>query len=490
MILEIVIFLILSQLIFGLFLWYQVRDVYRYPNSFGFPVIGTLYDFYKGLSFMSLHNEYHYLKDISDRVGNGLYFAYVKGRRSVILSCPYIIEKISYNQSAAEKDPNTYGTVNPLIKGIFTYCSNDSEYKLRRKEVNNSLTKSLIDGPYANTFKRIGRKLTEDFVKNKDNLDLVYYCTNSALSIIKETHFGVENAEKNEDGRFFKVWIWILHFATLIFSNPLVAILFTFTYKIFDKVLMKKAHMLQAELGKSVKKHVRNTLKDPTAAPKYSTLSVVISLRNKSRNLDKFETKKELYELLLAGSHTAGTVLITSFAFMATLPEIQEKVWKEQYEIFGTSDRDPNIEDLKKMTYLERFIKEILRFFSPAFIGKVTTAEIKVGGVTIPAETVVYFLLGKAHMDPRFWKDPQVFNPDRAFEDQPKYAFAAFGVGVRSCPGMTYARQELKTIISIIIRKCKFFSQQKFEDFKYESHLMQEIVNLKPVRVEEREYLN
>lgn len=54
--------------------------------------------------------------------------------------------------------------------------------------------------------------------------------------------------------------------------------------------------------------------------------------------------------------------------------------------------------------------------------------------------------------------------------------------------GMYYARQHMKVIFSTIIRKFKLSSKQKFEDFIYESHLMPEIENLKPIQVEERVY--
>lgn len=43
---------------------------------------------------------------------------------------------------------------------------------------------------------------------------------------------------------------------------------------------------------------------------------------------------------------------------------LQEKVYREQMEIFSGSNRLPTAEDLHKMTYLEQCLKESLRLFS------------------------------------------------------------------------------------------------------------------------------
>ena len=55
----------------------------------------------------------------------------------------------------------------------------------------------------------------------------------------------------------------------------------------------------------------------------------------------------------------------------------------------------------------------------------------------IPSGTTIILLPLKTRMDSRFWKNPEVFDPDRFLheDDLPKYANLTFGFGVRSCPG-------------------------------------------------------
>lgn len=54
----------------------------------------------------------------------------------------------------------------------------------------------------------------------------------------------------------------------------------------------------------------------------------------------------------------------------------------------------------------------------------------------IPKGTNVVFFLRKLRMDPTYWKDPDLFDPDHFLtEDVPKYSYSPFGIGWRSCPG-------------------------------------------------------
>lgn len=59
-------------------------------------------------------------------------------------------------------------------------------------------------------------------------------------------------------------------------------------------------------------------------------------------------------------------------------PEIQEKVFEEQQEIFENTERALTNEDLSRMKYLERVIKETLRLFPLSFIvGRTAMEDVK-----------------------------------------------------------------------------------------------------------------
>ncbi|XP_043493919.1 cytochrome P450 4V2-like [Polistes fuscatus] len=73
--------------------------------------------------------------------------------------------------------------------------------------------------------------------------------------------------------------------------------------------------------------------------------------------------------MVFAGSDTAANTLSFLFLMLATSPDIQNQVYEELYDLYGSSD--PNevpitMEDTKKMKYLDRVIKETLRLFTAA----------------------------------------------------------------------------------------------------------------------------
>ncbi len=105
---------------------------------------------------------------------------------------------------------------------------------------------------------------------------------------------------------------------------------------------------------------------------------------------------------------------------------------------------------LKKSPELIRpAIEEILRFQSPNQLGNREVAEnIEVGGVNLPARSMITLCIGAANRDPERFEDPECFDIDR--QPNPHLAFAT---GIHSCIGMTLARLEGQVAISGLLKR-------------------------------------
>jgi cytochrome P450 family 4 len=72
---------------------------------------------------------------------------------------------------------------------------------------------------------------------------------------------------------------------------------------------------------------------------------------------------EEIQTMIMAGSDTTAITLSFATIMLAMHQDIQEKLNKEMCDIFENTDRDPTLDDLTRMDYLERVIKETMRLF-------------------------------------------------------------------------------------------------------------------------------
>ena len=120
--------------------------------------------------------------------------------------------------------------------------------------------------------------------------------------------------------------------------------------------------------------------------------------------------------------------------------------------------RQPTLVDLPKMPYLEMVIKESLRLYPPAWTtSREPLEDIELGGYTIPKGSTLIICMYVLHHDPRFWKEPERFMPERFEaaneENISKYAYFPFGAGPRVCIGNQFAMMEAELILATILQR-------------------------------------
>lgn len=124
--------------------------------------------------------------------------------------------------------------------------------------------------------------------------------------------------------------------------------------------------------------------------------------------------------LFAAGQETTVRLLGTSFQLIAERPELQDLLRS-----------DPSA--------ITNFVEECLRYESPVKGDfRLARTATKVGGVDIPAGTIVMVVNGGANHDARKFDSPKEFQPDRSNARQ----HLAFGRGIHTCPGGPLARAE------------------------------------------------
>jgi cytochrome P450 len=84
---------------------------------------------------------------------------------------------------------------------------------------------------------------------------------------------------------------------------------------------------------------------------------------------------------------------------------------------------------------------------------RTTSADARIGGVTIPADSKVLTFLGAANRDRRHWPEPDRFDIERR-----PTGHVAFGSGIHGCVGQVVARLEGELILGGIARRFKRLS--------------------------------
>ncbi|KAH0561365.1 hypothetical protein KQX54_016350 [Cotesia glomerata] len=112
-------------------------------------------------------------------------------------------------------------------------------------------------------------------------------------------------------------------------------------------------------------------------------------------------------------------------------------------------------EAFNDMKYLDQCIAEGVRLHpSVSTIDRYTLQDYKIPDTNIIIEkgTPIYISLYGLHGDPKFFDEPEVFNPDRFSEDQKiSDAYIPFGAGPRMCVGMKVGQLHVKVVLSMIL---------------------------------------
>ncbi|MBF6352247.1 cytochrome P450 [Nocardia flavorosea] len=135
--------------------------------------------------------------------------------------------------------------------------------------------------------------------------------------------------------------------------------------------------------------------------------------------------------LFSAGQETTVRLLSSSLKMIAEDPKLQRWL-REDHERIGN------------------FIEEMLRMESPVKGDfRMAKKNTTVGGVDIPAGTVLMLANGGANRDPRRFDNPSTFDPQRSNAR----SHIAFGRGIHTCPGAPLARAEAKVAIKRLLER-------------------------------------
>ncbi|MBE0699001.1 MAG: cytochrome P450, partial [Anaerolineaceae bacterium] len=197
---------------------------------------------------------------------------------------------------------------------------------------------------------------------------------------------------------------------------------------------------------------------NPAVEGKDDLLAMLMEARDEDDNkgMTDRQLRDETLIMFAAGHETTANALAWAFYLLERHPAVLTKLRSEVASVL--EGRAPTAEDLPRLVYTRMVIEEVLRLYPPLLTtNRQALKDDVVGGYTIPAGAVISISPYALQRDPRFWKDPETFNPERFSKqetgERPRFAYFPFGGGPRLCIGKEFALYESTVVLAMAAQR-------------------------------------
>lgn len=186
-------------------------------------------------------------------------------------------------------------------------------------------------------------------------------------------------------------------------------------------------------------------------------LTLLINVCDESgQGMSDQQLRDEVTTLIIAGYENTATTITWCLYQLFQRPDSERRIREELDEVLGS--RLPSFEDVARLGYTKLFISETLRFHSTLWLMlRHATAEEEIGGFRIPADSMIVIPIDAIHHNPRVWKDPEEFRPERFLPAESagrsRGAFLPFGLGPHQCIGNNFALIQATLTLAMLLQR-------------------------------------
>lgn len=188
--------------------------------------------------------------------------------------------------------------------------------------------------------------------------------------------------------------------------------------------------------------------RDPDLANRTDVLAMLVRASHEDgRTMTDSELRDQLVTLLAAGHDTTATALSWALERLVRHPDLLDKAVRAAH---ASAAGEPAGDE-----YLDAIGKEALRIRPVVFdVGRVLTRPVDLAGYRLPAGVMVAPGIGLVHANPRQYRDPDRFDPDRMLgATLSPTTWLPFGGGNRRCLGATFATTEMRIVLREVLRR-------------------------------------
>nr|UUB32686.1 cytochrome P450 CYP6BW23 [Dendroctonus valens] len=356
----------------------------------------------------------------------------------------------------------------------------------RWRELRAKLTPAFTSGKIKMMFETVAEK-TEDLkravdklVDNEDGIAIKEICGDFTTDVIASCGFGTECDSLTNPNNVFR-----------IYGKKMIAPkLATFLMEVFipwnllGNLGFKETGRETSEFFINI---VRQTIQSREQNEIYRNdfMHLLLQLKNHGtlsdcKKIDAASQKSQgviteedimaqCFVFFLAGFETSSTNMTFALLELAQHLDIQEKLRQEVDRVLAKHNGKFTYQSVAEMHYLEMVVNETLRKFPPVpIIPRICTQTYQLpnSNVVIEKGTSVEIPVWGIHMDPDYYPDPDVFDPERFTEEnktkrKEELTFLPFGAGPRLCIGLRFGMLQSKVGLATLIRNFKFTLNKK-----------------------------
>ncbi|XP_014247446.1 cytochrome P450 6k1-like [Cimex lectularius] len=395
----------------------------------------------------------------------------------VVVNDPELIEKITIKDFQHFVDRPHFGLDEESVSSKALFNLLGKEWRTARYKISPAFTTGKLKLTYQ-TMDRCSDVLIENIRKKTKNCEIKPLLVNYAIHTITTGVYGVEIKDEKTVKDFAEM-------ADLLFFSGKLTIF----RQSFLRFFPKTSRFLGLKFfNGDCEEYFKFMLESTFEQRKHSKLhnndfvDFLLKLKNKikleaiekdsedsylnldeSGEIDTIEFTDQFIngmaeQFILAGVLPLVQVALYSMFELALHPDCQEKARKEVREV-KEKHGGYTYAALKEMTYLDCCLSEIMRMHSLVEnLERICTKDYTTpDGLVIEKGTTVMIPIKEMIMDPKFFPNPDVFDPERFSQDSSiPSVFLPFGAGPRICIGMRYANLQVKSALAKIIGSFSF----------------------------------
>ncbi|EDW38679.1 GL16246 [Drosophila persimilis] len=417
------------------------------------PILGDTVGFLTGrLPFFDQIRKFHEAPGLENEPIIGVYLAYRPALviRDLDLVKTVMIKKFSYfTNRKLQTDPH-----DDALGYNNLFFVRSPEWKELRNKISPVFTTGKIKQMYPLMVK-IGKNLEANVGREpKDSIVTIKsLCARFTTDLIATIAFGLDaNALQDPKSEFFR------HNQAIFAPSVSRAIDFAIIFMLPALTTLAKVKVFSKSASQFIRSSINYVMaeRERSGLRRNDLVDVLLALKreaaaspdknNKAKNMDYLVAQAAVFQT--AGYETSSSTMTLALYEVAKNEEIQNRLRQEIEEYFGDDDHI-SYERIQEMPYLSKVVNETLRLYPIVGYAERECAQPSQGerftlaphhDMELPDGTPVYVSAVAIQRDPKYWPEPEKFDPERfdaSNRDKLNMdAYMPFGVGPRNCIGM------------------------------------------------------